>query len=360
MILTDSTGLPQAKIHNIFNPLGLGDAVRDRLRELSGHEPLLSYNCNRDPQSTWLDSAHLESLRSILPKFITTTWRAPDPAQAGKWLHLADGLWIDIDYKPDLDRAVKALNQTVEHLQRLDIPIGCCSLFASGGKGFHVFVPLALIVPVEVDKWDIATARYFTLLCREFVYQIATEYTDMGIYSGGRGRLIRQAGARRTNGAYKVPLAWSEGLTLNADKYTEICSERRAPIQPDPVNGYAEGAAKVWVKAYKEFTRKKPVAMRKTSGTKLDAQGYPAGAERKRIVDALTACIPLDSYDDWLRIGMALKSTGARDALDLWIAFSKAQGRKFKPGLCESKWEGFGTGVGIATLFYLAKNGGQK
>jgi len=64
-----------------------------------------------------------------------------------------------------------------------------------------------------------------------------------------------------------------------------------------------------------------------------------------------------DGYDDWLRVGMALKSVS--DSLlpdgDSW----SRQSSKYAEGVCAQKWRSFnGHGVGIGTLFHWAKEDG--
>jgi hypothetical protein len=92
--------------------------------------------------------------------------------------------------------------------------------------------------------------------------------------------------------------------------------------------------------------------------------------QRAAIIGALPH-IPNDSRDEWLRVGMALKSTGAgQEAYDLWEEWSQACG---EPGRVHPKynakdqayqWRSLreffldGREVSIATLFHMAKQGG--
>ncbi|MBI5445867.1 MAG: bifunctional DNA primase/polymerase [Deltaproteobacteria bacterium] len=78
----------------------------------------------------------------------------------------------------------------------------------------------------------------------------------------------------------------------------------------------------------------------------------------KEIRSAL-ACIPADDRDVWLRVGMALHSTGAGDqALGLWAEWSQAS-EKYDPRDQRKTWESFrGDGVTLSSLFGLAKEHG--
>lgn len=63
----------------------------------------------------------------------------------------------------------------------------------------------------------------------------------------------------------------------------------------------------------------------------------------------------VDSYDGWIRVGMALKNSGYDVAL--WDEWSK-RSAKYRAGACREKWNSFGERVGgltIASLFYWLK-----
>ncbi len=79
-----------------------------------------------------------------------------------------------------------------------------------------------------------------------------------------------------------------------------------------------------------------------------------------RIQDALSSLDPDSGYDQWLRVGMALRSTDLPGAFDLWNEWS-SKGNKYKPEEMDAKWESFQkleNGITIATLFHMAKQAG--
>ena len=83
----------------------------------------------------------------------------------------------------------------------------------------------------------------------------------------------------------------------------------------------------------------------------------------KQIEKMLTYVNPDDlDYDQWLRIGLAIKSQyPEEDGLLLWDEWSKT-GTRYKQGECDIRWEGFsdfGT-VRAGTLFWYAKEGGWE
>ena len=67
------------------------------------------------------------------------------------------------------------------------------------------------------------------------------------------------------------------------------------------------------------------------------------------------------SYDEWLRVGMALKNEGY--PVEAWEEWSKGEAR-FHPGECERKWKSFdgysGTKVTGASIVQLAKDRGWQ
>lgn len=75
----------------------------------------------------------------------------------------------------------------------------------------------------------------------------------------------------------------------------------------------------------------------------------------------LIACIPPTrlSYDEWLRVGLALKSSGCSPTD--WDAWSRGDGKRFKTGECATKWKGFSptaSPVTVGTLVELARSYG--
>lgn len=69
------------------------------------------------------------------------------------------------------------------------------------------------------------------------------------------------------------------------------------------------------------------------------------------------AHISADSYDIWLRVGMALHS---HDSFELWDTWSQTS-TKYKPGECERKWATFnGCGLTVATIIHYARQAGWK
>jgi len=76
--------------------------------------------------------------------------------------------------------------------------------------------------------------------------------------------------------------------------------------------------------------------------------------------DALTHIDPDEDYDQWVQVGMALKSTDAgEEAFEIWDAWSQ-RGAKYNPREMAFKWRSFSPdgGVNKETIFYLAATKG--
>lgn len=347
------------QVARVAYPLGLTEAVRQRLGELSGWLPDVGW-LQTDHKTEWRVTQDVAKLLRRPPMFITTTWRAPDPSNEGSYrgsMHLSDVVWLDLDDRSDIRGAFGDLAKVAELIQKLGIPLGCCSLFASGGKGFHIAIPLDAICPRGLQGFSADMARVFPYICREFVMQsLITGSTDMSLYCGGNGKLLRRENIQRDNGAYKVPITWAEGLALDADAYRVVCSEPRPAVAAEPVKGVSIMAASAWLTACKAVTkaRNKAGPMSGTSSVILTSSGTLPTTERLRIERALRPCTDVP-YDQWIVIGAALKGTGASDALELWIEFSKGH-PGFKRSDCENRWPGL-RGCGLGALFKIARGG---
>lgn len=73
--------------------------------------------------------------------------------------------------------------------------------------------------------------------------------------------------------------------------------------------------------------------------------------------------IPADSYDRWVQVGMALKSSGdSAENLDLWDRWSSTCAEKYKPGECQRKWQTFidGGGLTLRSIMHWAIECGYR
>jgi len=80
--------------------------------------------------------------------------------------------------------------------------------------------------------------------------------------------------------------------------------------------------------------------------------------EEVREIRSALSFLSSDDRDLWIRIGMALKSTGAANARGLWDEWSE-KSDKYKPKDQEQRWNGLRPrDIDVATVFYEAKKAG--
>lgn len=337
----------------IFCTLGLSQNTRQRLEELSGSIPTVGYIVGANPLGAWGASGDLPAVESMRPTFLTTTWRAQT---AAGWQHLADLLWVDIDCRDDLPRAFEAARKARDALLRHGVPLDACSLFATGGKGFHIALPTALFFVGANAR----LVNAFPVLAKLTVLALLAdvECLDAGIYNGGRGRLIRQANTRRADGAYKVPMAWDALHGLTESSYRQLCSAPGDWIEPAPAS-LCVPTAGIWKEQYDSLVF---AEAQQRANPPLRANKGPTYSELGRLKAALRA-IDAEPRENWLAVGMALHSTGWRIAFDLWDDWAKTMrgSGRFKPGACRVTWDAFkpGRGISLGSVFHLAKAGGK-
>ncbi len=113
-----------------------------------------------------------------------------------------------------------------------------------------------------------------------------------------------------------------------------------------------------WKEAVQYFP---PVRRDRQYSSELPPEGTPL-ANPAEIRSALNALDPDVGFEHWLKMGMALHSTGAGlQAFQLWDGWS-ANGRLYKDGECAYRWRTFSRDraviVTLATLFWYARESG--
>ena len=154
---------------------------------------------------------------------------------------------------------------------------------------------------------------------------------------------------QRLNGLYKVPLVWNAWQGLNAESYREVCSKPRNAVVAAPVAHHATRGCQCVGQGPEDGCEARQQPAKSTSPV-TDMRGNLFARERLKIERALRSLAGGLDYGDWIRVGMALKSTGANDALGLWIElFRHYPG--YQQGECEAKWETFNGNVAGRVLW---------
>lgn len=115
-------------------------------------------------------------------------------------------------------------------LRSKGVDLNTLRLFATGGKGFHVEMPLETVKD-KVPKNGITGLPY---ILKEFAYDLYCDFMDLRVYTGKRGRLWRTPNILRPNGKYKVPVTPYEVFSMTEESYGEICSAPRPMPSVEP------------------------------------------------------------------------------------------------------------------------------
>jgi hypothetical protein len=152
----------------------------------------------------------------------------------------------------------------------------------------------------------------------------------------------------------KAPYRWPE------------CSPLDVPLRDLPMVSRDRCAA--FVAAAGDYLRKAG-GQTTTDRRDIERDGRKvAGLKRQEVpsralIEEAVAHIPNDelSYDEWIKVGLALYATLGADGRDLWEDWS-AQAAKNDPATTAEKWESFADvrSVTVGTLFWLARMNGWR
>lgn len=329
-----------------YQVLGLDAAIKSKLESLTGEPANVGYLVS-DDKTAWSKTENMGYLERLRPMFITTTFRSWVGDQAH---HLAGGIWVDLDAQ-DIDDAVSDAKDLAGMLTKRDIDPLTCSLFASGGKGFHVYIPADLLGVA----YSLTEASYWGRICKGWVqWCVMVDTLDASLYCGGNGKIFRQANVLRSNGAFKVPMPWSELEGTTTDRYHELCSAPRPFISPQPVERPAKGAAEAWAQAKADIQKSAPKPAKRRATEVLTRQDE---AKLGRALTAIRGAVADGSlgYEDWLRVGSALKGDDRiTNGLELWAWVSQPH-KGHRDRNAAGRWDGLRGGCTLGTVFHIAR-----
>lgn len=142
-------------------------------------------------------------------------------------------LYMDWDAKDDLPKAIADMQRTVARLvDDFKVPPEAMSIYATGGKGFHLEIPMDVFATGNAAKTGVTLLPY---VYRHMVLELVTPTLDMRVYSARRGRHWRVPNIRRDNGHYKVQISYTEAMTIDEAQYQLLTSEPR-PLTPPATN----------------------------------------------------------------------------------------------------------------------------
>lgn len=130
----------------------------------------------------------------------------------------------------DIEHVASKFNSYLDKLASLGLDLDMASLYATGGKGFHLEIPQVCFME-KVDKGGVQS---LPTIYREMALETVVDTLDLRVYSQGMGRMWRCANKLRPNGKCKVGITLAEARAMTVELYNELCSAPRAPIVPKP------------------------------------------------------------------------------------------------------------------------------
>lgn len=184
-------------------------------------------------KEAWQPIQAEQSLESIRPTFVTIlavdTLLPEKPTRedldAAKY---SGPLYFDLDAE-DIQDSIDDTRTLVHRLQSYGLQSYDFEVYLSGKKGLHVIVP-----EVAFNQKPVPLHRLFDVY-KEIAYKLATPSTDLRVYTGRKGRMLRTCYNIRENSNYKVQISVQELETLTPETYKSLCSTPRhlPPARPE-------------------------------------------------------------------------------------------------------------------------------
>lgn len=133
--------------------------------------------------------------------------------------------YADFDSEDEALVIIK-VNEYLDKLEELGVNLAMCRLFTTGGRGYHVEVPVELFME-KVPKTGVIG---LPSIYREMALTLAVDTLDLKIYSTGRGRMWRQPNVERSNNRFKVPVTVAEMRGMTPELAIELSSTPRDPV----------------------------------------------------------------------------------------------------------------------------------
>jgi len=171
----------------------------------------------------------------LKPEFVTVLSADNDFTSEMTWdvasrIKYTGPSYFDFD-STDLNEVIPKFIEFLNLIQGKGVDLSSCRLFATGGKGFHLEMPLETLKD-RVPKVGITGLPY---VLKEMANDLFINTLDMRVYTGKRGRMWRVPNIKRSNGHYKVPITPAEAFAMTPELYLEFTSApRSAPLIAPP------------------------------------------------------------------------------------------------------------------------------
>lgn len=142
-------------------------------------------------------------------------------------------LYFDLDDAESPASTAISMVELIDKLIEKGVSIAALSIYASGGKGFHLLVPETYFLAKPPTKG----MAYMPTIYKEMAFYMAVRSMDMRVYTARRGRMFRQQNVKRSNNQYKVRITYQELVEIAElaaddkaaaeDYYNNLCSKPR-------------------------------------------------------------------------------------------------------------------------------------
>ncbi len=128
----------------------------------------------------------------------------------------------------DEDLVIAKVNQFLDKLEDQGVDLEMCTLYATGGRGYHLQIPQA----VFMEKIPKTGYIGLPMVYREIALALCVDTLDLRVYSAGRGRMWRTCNVKRDNGRYKVPVSLAEMREMTPELCRALTAKPRPALPP--------------------------------------------------------------------------------------------------------------------------------
>lgn len=190
-------------------------------------------------EDPWVEclSEHREKIiQERRPAFVTVLDAHSSPSP--EWgrdeyaeMRYSGPFYMDFDGE-SLPAVIPDFVKVLENFREMGVDLNSLRIYATGGRGFHIEVPMAVFM-AKPPKTGVTALPY---IYREMAMEMVVDTLDMRVYTGRKGRMWRTPGVERSNGKFKVPITAADALEMTPELYDELCSAPvPEPLRADPV-----------------------------------------------------------------------------------------------------------------------------
>ena len=169
---------------------------------------------------------------TVKPAFVTVLDMTGVPSD-GEWATVCyrGPLYFDFDAEGDLELVINQVGVFMAKIQEeWGFDLNQLRLYASGGKGFHIEIPMECFIP----KVSPNGYKWLPYVYREMAQQVIVDTLDLNIYTGKRGRQWRTLNVERENGNYKVQLNPADVFRMGPADYKAAVGKTCTPFEAEP------------------------------------------------------------------------------------------------------------------------------